>query len=147
MTTERAGGRYPYQRGGVAVCMEGPQFSTLPESLTYQRLGYDVIHMTSMPEAKLAREAEITYAVVAMVTDYDCWHEVHCAVDVASLLRVMAENNARRSECSPTSRAPGRACRPGIGPRARRRDPENPSCAIPRSSRNCKRSRSRAAAA
>ena len=55
----------PYQRGGVAVCMEGPQFSTLPESLTYQRLGYDIVHMTSMPEAKLAREAEITYAVIA----------------------------------------------------------------------------------
>ena len=74
---------------------KGPQFSTLPESLTYQRLGYDIIHMTSMPEAKLAREAEITYAVVAMVTDYDCWHEVHGAVDVASLLRVMAENNGK----------------------------------------------------
>ena len=88
----------PYQRGGVAVCMEGPQFSTLPESLTYRQLGYDVIHMTSMPEAKLAREAEITYAVVAMVTDYDCWHEVHGAVDVASLLAVMHENGdkARR---------------------------------------------------
>jgi 5'-methylthioadenosine phosphorylase len=85
----------PYQRGGVAVCMEGPQFSTLAESLTYQALGYDIIHMTSMPEAKLAREAEITYAVVAMVTDYDCWHEVHGAVDVASLLRVMAENNGK----------------------------------------------------
>jgi 5'-methylthioadenosine phosphorylase len=85
----------PYQRGGVAVCMEGPQFSTLPESLTYQRLGYDIIHMTSMPEAKLAREAEITYAVVAMVTDYDCWHEVHGAVDVASLIRVMDENRGK----------------------------------------------------
>jgi 5'-methylthioadenosine phosphorylase len=84
-----------YQRGGVAVCMEGPQFSTLPESLTYQRLGYDIIHMTSMPEAKLAREAEITYAVVAMVTDYDCWHEVHGAVDVASLIRVMDENRGK----------------------------------------------------
>jgi 5'-methylthioadenosine phosphorylase len=75
--------------------MEGPQFSTLAESLTYQRQGYDVIHMTSMPEAKLAREAEITYAVVAMVTDYDCWHEAHGAVDVASLLRVMDENRGK----------------------------------------------------
>jgi len=82
-------------RGGTAVCMEGPQFSTLAESLTYQSLGYDIIHMTSMPEAKLAREAEITYATVAMVTDFDCWHEVHGAVDVASLLRVMAENSGR----------------------------------------------------
>ena len=84
-----------YARGGTAVCMEGPQFSTLAESLTYRRHGYDVVHMTSMPEAKLAREAEITYAVVAMVTDYDCWHEVHGAVDVASLLRVMDENRGR----------------------------------------------------
>jgi 5'-methylthioadenosine phosphorylase len=84
--------RIPFQRGGTAVCMEGPQFSTLAESLTYQRLGYDIVHMTSMPEAKLAREAEITYAVVAMVTDYDCWHETHGPVDVASLLAVMHEN-------------------------------------------------------
>ena len=82
----------PYRRGGTAVCMEGPQFSTLAESLTYKGLGYDVIHMTSMPEAKLAREAEITYACVAMVTDYDCWHEVHGAVDVASLVAVMHQN-------------------------------------------------------
>jgi 5'-methylthioadenosine phosphorylase len=85
----------PCSRGGTAVCMEGPQFSTLAESLTYQGQGYDVIHMTSMPEAKLAREAEITYACVAMVTDYDCWHEVHGAVDVASLLRVMDENRGK----------------------------------------------------
>jgi 5'-methylthioadenosine phosphorylase len=85
----------PCSRGGTAVCMEGPQFSTLAESLTYQGQGYDVIHMTSMPEAKLAREAEITYACVAMVTDFDCWHEVHGAVDVASLLRVMDENRGK----------------------------------------------------
>jgi len=82
-------------RGGTAVCMEGPQFSTLAESLTYKGQGYDIIHMTSMPEAKLAREAEITYACVAMVTDYDCWHAVHGAVDVASLLRVMDENRGK----------------------------------------------------
>ena len=85
----------PCARGGTAVCMEGPQFSTLAESLTYKAQGYDIIHMTSMPEAKLAREAEITYAVVAMVTDYDCWHAVHGAVDVASLLRVMEENRGK----------------------------------------------------
>jgi 5'-methylthioadenosine phosphorylase len=85
----------PVRRGGTAVCMEGPQFSTLAESLTYRQLGYDVIHMTSMPEAKLAREAEITYACVAMVTDYDCWHEVHGAVDVASLIAVMNENRGK----------------------------------------------------
>lgn len=85
----------PFKRGGTAVCMEGPQFSTLAESLTYKALGYDVVHMTSMPEAKLAREAEIAYAVVAMVTDYDCWHATHGPVDVASLLAVMAENRGK----------------------------------------------------
>ncbi len=84
-----------YRRGGTAVCMEGPQFSTLAESLGYRAAGYDVIHMTSMPEAKLAREAEITYAVVAMVTDFDCWHPDHDAVDVASLVKVMGENRDR----------------------------------------------------
>ena len=103
----------PYRRGGTAVCMEGPQFSTLAESLTYQSLGYDVIHMTSMPEAKLAREAEITYACVAMVTDYDCWHEAHGPVDVASLVAVMHENRdkaqrlfARLASDFPAERVP-----------------------------------------
>ncbi|MFO1406620.1 MAG: S-methyl-5'-thioadenosine phosphorylase [Steroidobacteraceae bacterium] len=85
----------PYRRGGTAVCMEGPQFSTLAESLGYRSAGYDVIHMTSMPEAKLAREAEITYAVVCMVTDFDCWHPTHDSVEVATLLRVMDENRGK----------------------------------------------------
>jgi len=85
----------PHRRGGTAVCMEGPQFSTLAESLTYRHHGYDVVHMTSMPEAKLAREAEITYAVVAMVTDFDCWHAGHEKVDVESVLRVMAANREK----------------------------------------------------
>jgi len=85
----------PYRRGGTAVCMEGPQFSTLAESLAYRAAGYDVIHMTSMPEAKLAREAEITYAVVCMVTDYDCWHPTHDSVEVATLLKVMDENRGK----------------------------------------------------
>lgn len=81
-----------FQRGGTAVCMEGPQFSTLAESLSYKKAGYDVIQMTSMPEAKLAREAEITYAVVAMVTDFDCWHPTHDSVEVAKLLEILAAN-------------------------------------------------------
>ena len=85
----------PHRRGGTAVCMEGPQFSTLAESLSYRGAGYDVIHMTSMPEAKLAREAEITYAVVCMVTDYDCWHPTHDSVEVATLLKVMDENRGK----------------------------------------------------
>jgi 5'-methylthioadenosine phosphorylase len=83
------------KRGGTAVCMEGPQFSTLAESLAYREAGYDIVHMTSMPEAKLAREAEITYAVVAMVTDFDCWHPTHDAVEVSVLLEVMEENRGR----------------------------------------------------
>src|ERR1041385_4560758 len=65
----------PTNWGGTYVCIEGPQFSTYAESMTYKELGYSVIGMTNMPEAKLAREAEICYASVAMVTDFDCWHE------------------------------------------------------------------------
>jgi 5'-methylthioadenosine phosphorylase len=79
--------------GGTYVCIEGPQFSTLAESLTYKSAGYDVIGMTNMPEAKLAREAELTYATVCMVTDYDSWHESG-PVDITSILRVMKENAA-----------------------------------------------------
>jgi 5'-methylthioadenosine phosphorylase len=79
-------------RGGTYLCMEGPQFSSLAESLTYKELGYDVVGMTGMPEAKLAREAEITYATIAMVTDYDCWHPDHDAVEVADIIKVMNEN-------------------------------------------------------
>src|SRR6202140_758755 len=79
-------------RGGTYVCMEGPQFSTLAESLTYKGLGYSVIGMTNMPEAKLAREAEICYASVAMVTDFDCWHPDHGAVTVQDIIRVLTTN-------------------------------------------------------
>src|SRR5919107_1408303 len=82
-------------RGGTYVCMEGPQFSSYAESLTYKGLGYEVIGMTNMPEAKLAREAEITYATIAMVTDYDCWHPDHDDVDVASVVAVAQQNAAR----------------------------------------------------
>jgi 5'-methylthioadenosine phosphorylase len=79
-------------RGGTYVCMEGPQFSTLAESLTYKQLGYSVIGMTNMPEAKLAREAEICYATVAMVTDFDCWHPDHDAVTVQDIIKVLTAN-------------------------------------------------------
>src|SRR3569833_937620 len=79
-------------RDGTYVCIEGPQFSTLAESLTYKQLGYSVIGMTNMPEAKLAREAEICYATVAMVTDYDCWHPAHDAVTVDMILAVLNAN-------------------------------------------------------
>ena len=79
-------------KGGTYVCMEGPQFSSYAESLTYKALNYDVIGMTAMPEAKLAREAEMSYATVAMVTDFDCWHPDHDAVDVASVIKIVHEN-------------------------------------------------------
>ena len=82
----------PVSRGGTYVCMEGPQFSSLAESLTYKNLGYDVIGMTAMPEAKLAREAEMSYAIIAMITDYDCWHPDHEHVDVASIIKIVHSN-------------------------------------------------------
>jgi 5'-methylthioadenosine phosphorylase len=81
--------------GGTYVCMEGPQFSTYAESMTYKELGYSVIGMTNMPEAKLAREAEICYASVAMVTDFDCWHPDHDAVTVQDIIKVLFENADR----------------------------------------------------
>ncbi len=78
--------------GGTYVCIEGPQFSTYAESMTYKSLGYSVIGMTNMPEAKLAREAEICYATVAMVTDFDCWHPDHDAVTVQDIVKVLLDN-------------------------------------------------------
>ncbi|MEO1137462.1 MAG: S-methyl-5'-thioadenosine phosphorylase, partial [Pseudomonadota bacterium] len=85
-------------RGGTYLAMEGPQFSTRAESHLYRSWGCDVIGMTNMPEAKLAREAELPYATVAMVTDYDCWREDDGAVEVAHILETMKQNasNAAR---------------------------------------------------
>ena len=80
------------QRGGTYVVMEGPQFSTLAESNLYRTWGADVIGMTNMPEAKLAREAEIRYCTVAMVTDYDCWHPDHDEVDVSMVIQTLMNN-------------------------------------------------------
>ncbi|SHO62609.1 methylthioadenosine phosphorylase [Pseudoxanthobacter soli DSM 19599] len=88
----------PVVRGGTYLVMEGPQFSTLAESRLYRSWGCDVIGMTNMPEAKLAREAELCYATVAMVTDYDCWHDAHGDVDVQSVIRVMTENRAKAQD-------------------------------------------------
>jgi len=84
--------------GGTYVCIEGPQFSTYAESITYKQLGYSVIGMTNMPEAKLAREAEICYATVAMVTDFDCWHPDHDAVTVQDIIKVLLANADRAKE-------------------------------------------------
>ena len=83
-----------HQLGGTYVVMEGPQFSTLAESNLYRSWGADVIGMTNMPEAKLAREAEIRYSTVAMVTDYDCWHPDHDEVDVSIVIKTLMKNAA-----------------------------------------------------
>ena len=95
-------------RGGTYLCMEGPQFSTVAESRLYKGWGCAVIGMTNMPEAKLAREAELCYATVAMVTDYDAWHPHHDAVDVAAVIRVLTGNAEK-------ARAMVRAAVPALG--------------------------------
>ena len=86
-----------HQMGGTYVVMEGPQFSTFAESNLYRSWKADVIGMTNMPEAKLAREAEIRYCTVAMVTDYDCWHSEHEEVDVAMVVKTL-QNNASNAQ-------------------------------------------------
>jgi len=100
----------PYQRGGTYLAMEGPQFSTLAESELYRSWGCDVIGMTNMPEAKLAREAEMCYATVAMVTDFDCWHPAHDHVTVDAIIKVLIGNaeNARALVESVTPTLSGR---------------------------------------
>ena len=83
-----------YQNKGIYIAMEGPQFSTRAESEDYRKQKIDVIGMTNMPEAKLAREAEIRYATVAMVTDYDCWHSKHDEVDVEQIIKILNKNSS-----------------------------------------------------
>ncbi len=90
--------RIDYQRGGIYVVMEGPQFSTLAESNLYRSWKADVIGMTNMPEAKLAREAEIRYASISMVTDYDCWHPDHENVDVQKVIKVLLDNAVKAKD-------------------------------------------------
>ena len=88
----------PVVEGGTYLCMEGPQFSTKAESFLYRSWGCDVIGMTNMPEAKLAREAELPYASVCMVTDYDCWHEEVGPVEIGDVLKVLAANASKARE-------------------------------------------------
>ncbi len=83
----------PVKRGGTYLCMEGPAFSTLAESNVYRSWGMDIIGMTNLQEAKLAREAEICYATMALVTDYDCWHPGHDAVTVDQVIAVLNQNS------------------------------------------------------
>ena len=97
------------KRGGVYVCMEGPQFSTRAESNLYRSWGADIIGMTNLQEAKLAREAEICYATMAMVTDYDCWHDGHDSVTVDQVVAVLHQNsaNAARAVRAAVAAMPG----------------------------------------
>ena len=117
-------------RDGTYVCMEGPQFSSYAESMTYKNLGYSVIGMTNMPEAKLAREAEICYATVAMVTDYDCWHPDHDAVTVQDIIKVLMANadKAKRLGCASRQgfSARARAVSDRLRPRPRHRADHRP---------------------
>ncbi|HXH47919.1 MAG TPA: S-methyl-5'-thioadenosine phosphorylase [Terriglobia bacterium] len=98
LETGCAGAKVTVHRGGTYVCMEGPAFSTKAESNTYRSWGMDIIGMTNLQEAKLAREAEICYATLAMVTDYDCWHPEHEAVTVNQIIEYLNRNveNARK---------------------------------------------------
>jgi len=103
-------------RGGTYVCMEGPQFSTLAESQTYRQLRFDVIGMTNLTEAKLAREAELCYATIAMITDYDCWHPQHDAVSVSEVIENLNRNtsNVQRVLREAVAQLPeNRACKCG----------------------------------
>ncbi len=103
-------------RGGTYICMEGPQFSTLAESNTYRQLRFDVIGMTNLTEAKLAREAEICYATIAMITDYDCWHPQHDAVTVSEIIENLSRNtsNVQRVLHEAVAELPeSRACKCG----------------------------------
>jgi 5'-methylthioadenosine phosphorylase len=103
-------------RGGTYVCMEGPQFSTLAESQTYRQLRFDVIGMTNLTEAKLAREAELCYATIAMITDYDCWHPQHDAVTVSEVIENLNRNtsNVQRVLHEAVAQLPeNRACKCG----------------------------------
>jgi 5'-methylthioadenosine phosphorylase len=104
------------KRGGTYLCMEGPAFSTKAESNVYRSWGMDVIGMTNLQEAKLAREAEICYVTVAMVTDYDCWHPAHAAVKVSDIIGILMQNseNACKVVAAAVARMPaGRSCKCG----------------------------------
>jgi 5'-methylthioadenosine phosphorylase len=104
------------KRGGTYLCMEGPQFSTRAESNVYRGLGMDVIGMTNLQEAKLAREAELCYVTVAMVTDYDCWHPHHDSVTVNQIIAVLeknAENAASLIRATVAAMPQSRSCKCG----------------------------------
>src|SRR5213080_956190 len=98
LSSARELGDVKVHEGGTYVCMEGPLFSTKAESNVYRKWGMDIIGMTALPEAKLAREAELCYATIALATDYDCWHESHESVSVAQVVATMQKNVATARE-------------------------------------------------
>ncbi len=104
-----------FHRGGTYVCIEGPQFSTQAESHWYRSMGASIIGMTNMPEAKLAREAQIAYATLAMVTDFDCWHprEAHVTADIA-IANLMKNAETAQKIAAATIRIIGKECQPSI---------------------------------
>ncbi len=109
-------------RGGTYVCIEGPQFSTLAEAHVNRQLRFDVIGMTNVTEAKLAREAELCYATVAMITDYDCWHPDHSSVTLAEIIANLNRNSENASDRfarrgAPDARGKHLPLRPGAGAR------------------------------
>ena len=105
-------------RGGTYVCMEGPQFSTLAEAHVHRQLRFEVIGMTNVTEAKLAREAEICYATVAMITDYDCWHPEHSSVTLDEIIANLNRNAENAQNVIARSRAPdARRTRPASAAR------------------------------
>lgn len=106
----------PAHRKGTYICMEGPQFSTLAEAHFHRAMKFDVIGMTNVTEAKLAREAEICYSIIAMITDYDCWHPQHDSVTVATIIATLNQNatNAQNVLCEAIKRIPAnRSCKCG----------------------------------
>ena len=125
----------PVSRGGTYLVMEGPQFSTRAESELYRQWGCSVIGMTNMPEAKLAREAELCYATVAMVTDFDCWHPDHGHVTVEQVVKVLLANADRArvpgAGGGAGSRPAARALPGGLRPGARQRHHHRPGAARP----------------
>ena len=128
-------------RGGTYICIEGPQFSTKAESRIYRSWGVDVIGMTNMPEAKLAREAELCYATLALATDYDCWHETHEAVTVEAVIRNLLQATwpPPRTCCVaviPRDRAAARACALRRRLLTQRGDHRSPATAPPPAARN-----------
>ena len=130
-------------RGGTYVNMEGPQFSTLAESKLYRSWGMDVIGMTNLQEAKLAREAEICYATLALVTDYDCWHPDHDSVTVDLIIANLMQNAATAQKTIAEAVVADRAARARAPARTRSRPPSSPGAEhVPRQTKTGARSRS-----